>query len=260
MSVSLERMRSRCDRVLGPLSQWPHQSVADGRTEAARGERADAPGAATATGVASGRLYEPSGMAKRSVGRLYVRNPNAASAQHAAHMRWLIGADGVDVRRRAVLELFVQMAHKDAFNQLRTVESLGYIVRLQVGQAVCPEFLSLTLGIQSTNHLPEHLVSRGLAWLEAFACRLTALPHATFERHRASLAAKFREPALTLDEQHSMLWTSIRDGHSMSDLKHQIATQVDSLQLGDMVAFCKQDLLRNCHCCIVYIHGNPQRS
>jgi secreted Zn-dependent insulinase-like peptidase len=82
-----------------------------------------------------------------------------------------VGAD--DVASSVLLELFVQMAAKPAFHELRTCQRLGYSVHL--ASTALQRQLALELRVQSPAAPPRAIAAAVRAWLGGFRAELAAL-------------------------------------------------------------------------------------
>ena len=112
-----------------------------------------------------------------------------------------------DPRARAALDLAAAAAHEPAYNQLRTVEQLGYAVH--AGARCTHGVLGYAVTVVSGEHGPAHLDARVEAWLAGFAGRLADLPAAEFEAHRAALAASKAQADRALAEEADRHWEAV---------------------------------------------------
>ena len=142
--------------------------------------------------------------------------------------------DPSDVRLRATLALFAQIANEPCFDQLRTKEQLGYLVfsgaRTSVGQ------MGFRIIVQSERD-SEYLQSRINAFLDQLMRQLLAMSDDEFEAHRASLIHKRQESVKNLAEETQRFWKSIHSGY-FDFLHRQRDVQVmETLRKDDIVAF-----------------------
>jgi len=107
----------------------------------------------------------------------------------------------------ARLGLFECIAKQRAFNQLRTIEALGYIV--QTGLISMKNIFAFRVIVQSSDQPAYYLNSRVEAWLKSFREELVRLPEDEFETYRTSLIAKREEKPKTLNEESQRWWTEI---------------------------------------------------
>ncbi|VDO85139.1 unnamed protein product [Heligmosomoides polygyrus] len=109
-------------------------------------------------------------------------------------------------RENALVELLVQILREPAFNQLRTVEQLGYIVwtgsRLNAG----------TLGLQfivQGPKTPDHVLERIEAFIEKMRADLVTMSDEEFEKQKTGLITRLLEKPKTLGGRFRRFWNEI---------------------------------------------------
>ena len=130
---------------------------------------------------------------------------NPAEVNSAVDVAYQIGEDAAATAARA--DLFGQMVRDSAFNQLRTIEQLGYHVwsSVQSNRGV----LSFRLLVQSSNKHPDELEERVESFLHYFRDEMAAMDDAMFDRHRQAVIAKLEEKDKTLTGETNRHWTEI---------------------------------------------------
>ena len=130
---------------------------------------------------------------------------NPAEVNSAVDVAYQIGEDLAATSARA--DLFCQMCRDSAFNQLRTVEQLGYHVwaSVQSNRGV----LSVRLLVQSSDRHPNELEERVESFIHHFADELAAMDAEMFERHRQAVVARLEEKDKTLTSETNRHWTEI---------------------------------------------------
>lgn len=116
--------------------------------------------------------------------------------------------DVTDQALRARLQLFDQIVHEPAFDQLRTKEQLGYIVQTSISSRI--GVLGWKVLVQSERD-PVHVESRIDAFLGQAKTLLEGLTEEEFARHKGSLIAKREEKPKNLGEETKRFWGRISD-------------------------------------------------
>lgn len=119
--------------------------------------------------------------------------------------------DIADVKARAALALFAHIVSEPAFNQLRTVEQLGYIVSSSNWGSTGS--LGWRLVIQSEKN-PVFLENRVDNFLDTTVKPLLEeMPIEEFEQKRKSLVQKKLEKFKNLGDETNSFWTHITSGY-----------------------------------------------
>lgn len=136
-----------------------------------------------------------------------------------------------DLRSRALLDLLVQLLREPAFDQLRTVEQLGYIVSCSCHRTASAQGLLFTV---QSDKSPEYVHSRIGHFLLHMHKQLQAMSDTQFEQHKAALIVRKleRPKSLQVAFLHDWLELSCRQycfGRSRRECQH--LQQVDRHQL-----------------------------
>jgi hypothetical protein len=114
-----------------------------------------------------------------------------------------MGYEGV-----ATLELIGQIAYNSAYNQLRTIEQLGYIVsaftRKTAGSA-----MGLSVLVQSSSTKPMELEERIENWLVLFRKELEDMPADDLAQEAAAVVAQLLERNMRFGDEVGQYWGSI---------------------------------------------------
>lgn len=109
----------------------------------------------------------------------------------------------MDLKQRACLQLFAQIAEEPAFDQLRTKEQLGYVVWSGVRPAAT--MMGYRILIQSERN-PDYLETRINTFLDQMKTHLNEMSADDFEKHKRSLIAKRLESLKNLESETGRLW------------------------------------------------------
>eukprot|EP00899_Mesostigma_viride_P018660 jgi/Mesvir1/26796/Mv20563-RA.1 len=151
-----------------------------------------------------------------------------------------VGAD--ESRLNVMVSLLVQMAQRDAYYQLRTVEQLGYIVfllpRLDFGIS------GIQFIIQSSVQDPDYLDGRVESFLASFTDQLDNMTDEAFKEHVDTLVAVKLEKHKNLSEESVKMWQEIESGQLKFDRVPLEVAALQELTLDDMREFFKHYVQR----------------
>lgn len=124
-----------------------------------------------------------------------------------------------DVKLNAMSRLFAQICSEPTFNQLRTVEQLGYIV------ASGPKILLTSNGfriiVQSEKNA-EFLAVRIETFFDYLQTFLLDMDDAAFEKHKISVVDKLNEKMKNLSQETKRYWSRIISGlYNFDDIEEQ---------------------------------------
>jgi len=142
---------------------------------------------------------------------------------------------GYSVDKAARLDLIGHLLKDTAYNQLRTVEQLGYLVWSFTVNS--KGVLILRIVIQSSSKSPEYLDARIEAFLDQYREQLTAMDETTFATNRAALAALKEEKDKTLRQESMRHWTEINSRQYLFNRNELEAAAVRRLKLPEVVGF-----------------------
>ncbi|XP_006644800.2 insulin-degrading enzyme-like 1, peroxisomal [Oryza brachyantha] len=136
------------------------------------------------------------------------------------------------------LQLFSLIASQPAFNQLRTVEQLGYIAGLSLRSdcGVC----ALEVVIQSTVKDPSHLDARVDAFFKMFESKIHELSDKDFKRNVESLIDSKLEKFKNLWEESHFYWGEIEAGTLKFDRVESEVALLRELRKEEFIEFFDQ--------------------
>ncbi|KJH53656.1 peptidase, M16 family [Dictyocaulus viviparus] len=112
-----------------------------------------------------------------------------------------------ETRENAMVELLVQLLREPAFNQLRTVEQLGYIV--WTGSRLNAGTLALQFIVQGPKS-PDHVLDRLEAFLEKIREEIVSMSSDEFEQQKTGLITRLLERPKTLGSRSRRYWNEIQ--------------------------------------------------
>jgi len=158
-----------------------------------------------------------------------------------------------DIFTRALALLAAQFMSEKIFDQLRTKESLGYVVSASFESS--NEILGFNIVVESAFHPPKFVSTRIEAFLDHFPAVLESLTEAEFNKQRLSLV----EELLAKDENLRM--QSERYAIHLQNRKYQfyrareVASYVNTITQADIVMFCQKIFIQHPRLLSVSIHG-----
>ncbi|KAJ1927451.1 metalloprotease [Tieghemiomyces parasiticus] len=141
---------------------------------------------------------------------------------------------------RAHLKLASDMIFEPFFDQLRTKEALGYIVRSDV-RTICSGLMFLDFVIQSEQS-PVYLEARILTFLHNYVRQVEAMPAEKFEKHRDALVKEMSEPPRSIGQEAGQIFARIRDSTWEFDLRARDSANLQRLTQASLVAFLRKFL------------------
>nr|CDJ85655.1 Peptidase M16 domain containing protein [Haemonchus contortus] len=109
-------------------------------------------------------------------------------------------------RENALVELLVQLLREPAFNQLRTVEQLGYVV--WTGSRLNAGTLGLQFIVQGPKN-PDHVLDRIEAFIEKIREEIAKMPQDEFDKQKTGLITRLLEKPKTLGARSRRFWNEI---------------------------------------------------
>ncbi|KHJ91249.1 peptidase M16 inactive domain protein [Oesophagostomum dentatum] len=109
-------------------------------------------------------------------------------------------------KQNALVELLVQLLREPAFNQLRTLEQLGYIV--WTGSRLSSGTLGLQFIVQGPKN-PDFVLERIEAFLDKSRDEIVKMPDSEFEEQKAGLITRLLEKPKTLSGRSKRFWNEI---------------------------------------------------
>lgn len=142
---------------------------------------------------------------------------------------------------RVYLGLLEQMIADLCFQQLRTVEQLGYVVKcFSTAHETTGSFQIL---IQSAEYSPQRLLGSADSFLRSFMdtyLQNLLRENSTFSLHVGVLRAKLLQKDLSLGDKTSRLWNQIETGMEQFDWNQQTVDVLDRVSAPTLVEFYRQ--------------------
>ncbi|KAI8904966.1 Metalloenzyme, LuxS/M16 peptidase-like protein [Powellomyces hirtus] len=159
--------------------------------------------------------------------------PNADNLNSAIEYYIQVG-DFTDAELRAQLNLFSQIAHEPAFDQLRTKEQLGYMVFSGLRKSTGA--MGFRVIIQSERE-PTFLETRIDAFLAGLKKVIADLTPEEFAKHQTALAARMLEKDKNLAQESQRLWTHVSSRYYHFDQHVLDAEKVKRVTQDTLLAF-----------------------
>ena len=151
----------------------------------------------------------------------------------------LILQAGVDVRpNNLYLQLLAQILNHPCFEQLRTVEQLGYIVSL--GCAFDFGVLDLRVIVQSSSHDPDAIDDRVEAFFAGVPALLRGMPASEFQTNKDTIIKEKLEPPKTLRQELRGYWHEIHNGSLDFQHERDDAKVLEGITMADVIDFWEQ--------------------
>ena len=142
---------------------------------------------------------------------------------------------------RAKTSLIKTLLESPFYNQLRTVNQVGYLVH--TGTIEVDRHPGLFFAVQSPGHSPEQLNALYNEFIADFADQLEQMPLQQFESIRAGLVDRILRKPQKLGDRTSRYWREIDNNELDFDSKLKFAEAVEMLSLEDMKDYYRQLLI-----------------
>jgi secreted Zn-dependent insulinase-like peptidase len=176
-------------------------------------------------------LYRPRGLkaGAREVEKMPVLHDDAAVLRY-------IASETPSMRETALFALTGQVLEADFFHQLRTEQQLGYAVYAAAYPVL--QYPGMLFLVQS----PTHDAAAINQAMDAFmASALQQVDQHEFERHRASLVGRYREPPTNLREMSDQLWNErMIYQDARFDRRALVADQIERIQFDEWKRFVQR--------------------
>ncbi|CAH8339714.1 unnamed protein product [Eruca vesicaria subsp. sativa] len=140
-------------------------------------------------------------------------------------------------RMKAMLDLFNEIIGEPLFNQLRTKEQLGYVVRC--GPRLTYRVYGFFFCVQSSEYGPVHLLGRIENFIKDIETLLEQLDEESFEDYRSGMIATLLEKDPSLLSETDELWSQIVDKRYMFDYSQKEAEELRSIEKNDVIKWYK---------------------
>lgn len=175
-------------------------------------------------------------------------NFNDNDANSATMNIYDVGDVNLDIKKKALLGLVGMMIHEPCFNQLRTVEQLGYIV-------FCFSYEKSNIGyvsaiVQSSSRDAAYLDERVESFWEIYYNDiLQSMKPSEFVDLKEALQNKILTKPLSLRELATSMWAVIETGSNSSneevdfDIKSKLVSILDEIEIKDVLSFFNSYIL-----------------
>lgn len=172
-----------------------------------------------------------------------LKHANADDPNSALVMCFQVGPDTPSTM--ALVELLSHIITEPCYNQLRTIEQLGYLV--WSGCQNMKGVLSLRIIVQSGAHPADYLHSRALAFLNSFQRLLAEMDEKTFETNKAAVVARLEEKDKTLGQETQRYWNELSNGRSRFGISHEVSSLVKKLDKASLLSFFRKTVSPSSH-------------
>ena len=143
---------------------------------------------------------------------------------------------------RTMTKLFVQIFHEAFYNQLRTIEQLGYVTKMR--KLECHDFIGVTFIVQSSVKPCAYLQERMLLFVkETCSSTFASLTAESFEEHKRSLEVSLRQPDFNLWQEGVRYFDQIKSDFLLFTRAFDEADYLKSISLSDVTAFYREIIL-----------------
>lgn len=143
---------------------------------------------------------------------------------------------------KLLLDLFVHIAKRDAFHQLRTVEQLGYIVSVSSHAVLRVRHVLFLL--QSNAHSAAHLDARAEAFVqEVLRPKLRDLSESEFAEFREELRKAKLDAPKNLRQAAAREWWEVQEGTLVFGRAEKEAAALEEVTLAQLRAFADEYVL-----------------
>ncbi|EQC24990.1 hypothetical protein SDRG_17125 [Saprolegnia diclina VS20] len=164
---------------------------------------------------------------------------NPESVNSGVHTMFQLGLEST--RLRALNEVFAQLAKEPCFNQLRTIEQLGYIVFSSTHRAHGVEYYRLI--VQSDVAPPAYVEASIDAFLLSMHAAILNLSATEFVKNLNAVVDTLLEKPKTASEECSRFWEEISAETYSFSRRADVAAAVKTLTVADVVAFLDEYIL-----------------
>ncbi len=139
---------------------------------------------------------------------------------------------------RAVALLCEQLMSEKIFDQLRTKESLGYVVSAYFESS--NEILGFNVLVESAFHAPKFVSERIKCFLDAFPSVIENLVDEEFNKQRVSLIEELLAEDANLREQSGRYFAHLKNRKYQFHRARDVAEHVNRITKADIARFCRE--------------------
>ncbi|GMG98165.1 hypothetical protein Nepgr_000005 [Nepenthes gracilis] len=146
---------------------------------------------------------------------------------------------GVDsIKLKAFSDLFDEIVQEPLFNQLRTKEQLGYVVKCSPRMTY--RVSGFCFCVQSSQYNPIYLQDRIDNFIDGLEDLLDGLDDESFESFKSGLIARLMEKDPSLIYETNRFWSQIVDRRYMFDSSEKEAREVRSIKKRELIGWYNQ--------------------
>jgi hypothetical protein len=134
---------------------------------------------------------------------------SATEENNCVEVFWQVGSElDLGYEGLAIFDLICHMAGNSAYNQLRTVEQLGYIVSTYARKTAGSAW-GMTTVVQGGVALPEQLEERIEAWLVKYRQELEAMEPSAMATEASAVVSQLLEVETRMSQEVTRVWGEI---------------------------------------------------
>ncbi|OQS04220.1 insulin-degrading-like enzyme, metalloprotease family M16A [Thraustotheca clavata] len=158
---------------------------------------------------------------------------NPESVNSGVHTMFQLGEESIALRARN--EVFAALLKEPCFNQLRTIEQLGYIVFSSSHRAHGIEYFRLI--IQSDVAPPAYVEASIEQFLQTMRTTIVNMTYDEFKKYLQSVTDTLLEKPKTASEECSRFWEEISGETYHFTRRQEVANQVQTLTIDNIISF-----------------------
>lgn len=141
-----------------------------------------------------------------------------------------------EIQKPKVLsKLMDNFLHERTFDQLRTTESLGYVVNTK--RVLHNNVLGFTITVQSSVQNPNYIATRIESHINNMKAKIAELSDEEFKNHVESLRVGLKKADLSIFDEASRNWSEIESHQYEFDWRQMQLDELDAATKGDLIEF-----------------------
>ncbi|XP_024542665.1 nardilysin-like isoform X1 [Selaginella moellendorffii] len=167
---------------------------------------------------------------------------NPLEENSVAELYFQMGLDlgAESVREHVLGDLFEHMVYEPFFNQLRTIEQLGY--RVDCGTRYTYGVLGFCFRIMSSKYSPTHIHKRIEDFIDKLQKTLDDMSEEVFDNYKNCLIAEKMEKDKCLSDETDRHWGHVLDQRYLFDAHEKEAVALKDIKKEDVVEWYKQHI------------------
>ena len=144
------------------------------------------------------------------------------------------------VKERATMSLLRHLLETDFYNQLRTVNRVGYLVH--AGMIIIDQAPGMFFSVQSPTHAPMELEKLYSQFIKDFSLELENMDQQQFEQSKSGLITKILRKDKNLSERSGRYWRDIDLDKTQFDSNQKLADEVNNISLDYLRAYYERTI------------------